>query len=236
MSTKTPIDLYTYPENATPLELARYMVSVMEASAEGQPVEYSCEQAPEWIALTWKGWDFLWLQGDARKYRYRIARPKIAEGHNPHGLSEDHVDIKNGWRLLTAEEITEERETTLEIQMLYESDKTWDSTGNCGSTHAYTYRTRKPKGYYLPKPKDEPKPRTLVPWTFSTSPVPPFSIRGIHGTEKIGTLIFKNATLAGFCFSEKIIDRTWLFISQTYEHSIDGGKTWLPCGTYEGGA
>lgn len=80
MSTNTTpaIDIYTYPESATPLELARYQVAVMEAHERGEVIEYSHDSGASWRALTWSGWDFLWINDSARKYRYRSARPKPA--------------------------------------------------------------------------------------------------------------------------------------------------------------
>lgn len=93
-----PIDVYNYPENASREALRDYQYAVEVAhERDGLPAEYSGggmhwnqKQGPRW------SWGF---------YRYRIAAPKIAKGHNPDRLTEEQVGVKDGWRLLEPEEI-----------------------------------------------------------------------------------------------------------------------------------
>ena len=77
-----------------------------------------------------------------------IASP-IAQGHNPAKLTEVQVGVAAGWRLLAREEIAT-RESTTDIAAWVWSNR-WTSPwrGSCG---ACTYRTKKPPGYFLPKP------------------------------------------------------------------------------------
>lgn len=72
-----------------------------------------------------------------------------AAGHNPHGLTVAQVGV--GYRLLAREEIIDgvrSPEEQLAIEM-------WDnigwSPGWNGNSVSYTYRTKKPPGFFLPR-------------------------------------------------------------------------------------
>lgn len=84
----------------------------------------------------------------------------IAGGHNPQKLTEDQVGVKDGWRTLTLEEVKARRDakSTVDIQCLVHSFDTasWSkgsASGCVGDELNLTYRTKKPAGFYLPKPK-----------------------------------------------------------------------------------
>lgn len=74
---------------------------------------------------------------------------RICAGHNPAQLTEEDVGVEDGWRLLTDDEIVE-RDSTVDIHCW--SGKTW-CTSYRGDRTSLTYRTKRPPGYFLPKPK-----------------------------------------------------------------------------------
>lgn len=212
-TTQPAIDIYNYPENASPLELARYQVAVMEAAERGEPVEIQVtpskwdeSSAPCWI------WKF---------YNYRIARPKIAEGHNPDKLTEDQVGVKDGWRLLTdAEHAAVAQAPATE----WWCGKRWHEPGCVfWNTNERELRTKNPPGHYLPKPAPTKK---LVPWTFDTAPKGHLILRDKTEVKRIYVASFfdENGITAGY-------HREWSVLLSAFEHSTDNGVTWLPCGT-----
>ena len=92
---------------------------------------------------------------------YFLPKPKIAAGHNPRDLTEDQVEVKDGWRLLAKEEIDNARRTTPDIEAWgYQTDG-WDCTLWGGCRTDLTYRTKKPAGYFLPK-KPETDDEALI--------------------------------------------------------------------------
>lgn len=71
-----------------------------------------------------------------------------AAGHNPHGLTVAQVGV--GYRLLAREEIIDGVRSPgekLAIEMWYTSCWSADWSGN---SFSYTYRTKKPPGFFLP--------------------------------------------------------------------------------------
>lgn len=68
----------------------------------------------------------------------------VCAGHNPDRLTEEQVDVKNGWRLLTEAEICD-----------YVSLIQWNIGIDVwyGNGPDFTYRTKCPPGYFLSKPK-----------------------------------------------------------------------------------
>lgn len=157
MSTQE-INPYVYPENATPLELARYMVCVMELAEAGERVEaYS---GAYWFSAEEPKWAW-------SNTRYRIARPKIAEGYNPDGLTENQVGVKDGWRLLSKEELHGQfADETYGVEIVLGlDDDCWESARRCFLVpDGFTYRTKKPVGHYLPKPSPEPAKDAFSVW------------------------------------------------------------------------
>ena len=150
----TPIDIYTYPENATPIQLAEYQLEVMRAAERGEPVEFRDPSGSYgWEPIKQATWNWAGVI-------YRIARPiRYAEGHNPDGLTEAQVGVRDGWRLLSAEEREarhryNSKDITRDIER-WDGDM-WDGAGWVGSWDLRTYRTRHPAGHYLPKPAPEP--------------------------------------------------------------------------------
>lgn len=125
-----------------------YKIAVMQAAKEGQLIEFKSKNpvsTDTWGHIIDPSWDWF-------GWHYRIAKPKIAEGHNPDGLTEDQVGVKDGWRLLAKEEICGRHEFTRDIQGWCGSTG-WDDTGWGGVSLHITFRTKKPAGYFLPKKK-----------------------------------------------------------------------------------
>ena len=77
------------------------------------------------------------------------AASPIAAGHNPGKLTEAQVCVEDGWRLLAPAEIRA-RASTDDIQA-WVADERWASFFS-GDQRWITYRTKKPPGYFLPKP------------------------------------------------------------------------------------
>lgn len=86
-------------------------------------------------------------------------KSRIAKGHNPDRVTVEQVG--NGWRLLGIDEIYERSETN-DIQLRDVMKNNWNGQGWCGSDVTGTYRTRKPKGFFLPK-EDKPKKKSVGP-------------------------------------------------------------------------
>ena len=141
------INIHEYPIGATPLELARYQVAVMEASETGAVVEFTRNwEDYEWEEIKTPSWD--WTDSS-----YRIKPSVIAKGSNPKNLTEEKVGVKDGWRLLTKEEC-EVRMIILknhnDIQMLTKDEwMTGDGYGYYGNCVDESYRTKRPEGYFL---------------------------------------------------------------------------------------
>lgn len=226
-------DIYTYPEGASPLELARYMVAVMEAAERGEPVEcFDSEGGVEhWTPVLGSARFRSWRNG----LLYRIARPvppkaaKIAEGHNPDGLTEEQVGVSEGWRLLSGAEVHEsdDRCWTDEIELWCWSKKQWDNTKWRGANPEQTYRTKKPAGFFLPKPAAAEKP--LVPWTLQTVPKNDLLLRRKNHFD--GAIILAVGwDRVGVAYSQHGSD-TYGELYRSFEYSLDGGATWRPCGS-----
>lgn len=234
MNTKeNSIDIYEYRTDLTTIERLRYIAAVCEAHESGQPVEMISinDWAPDeehWSPMPKpsteeiiKGFRPHWLA-------YRIARPKIAEGHNPDKLTEAQVGVQDGWRLLTVEENTSLIHAfgkTDGIEYWSRMGGQWDScaAGGC----AFTYRTKNPPGHYLPKPEPVKK---LVPWTFETAPKGCVLVRRMSGHAQL-VLGWGGGTIALHTASSGIREMDYEDLMSDYEHSTDSGKTWLPCGT-----
>jgi hypothetical protein len=77
----------------------------------------------------------------------------LPEGRNPDGLTLAHLQMgENGEEYRLLEEGEESKTETNDIEYWCEHDNKWVQ-GCFGDDPPYTYRTRKPKGYFLPKEK-----------------------------------------------------------------------------------
>jgi hypothetical protein len=117
----------------------------MQAALEGKLVETS-DGDFDWEPCI-PSWNW-------SKYDYRIAATKIAKGHNPDNLTEEQVGVKDGWRLLEPEEIHGGNNLTTEMQPWLDEGE-WLPCACHGADPDNTYRTKKPKGYFLPKTQEQ---------------------------------------------------------------------------------
>ncbi len=109
----------------------------------------------------------------------------LAPGHNPDNLTNEIVGTKDGWRLLTVEEVQ-----ARQARISADPDKNWVNSNieswlsytarwECGFTGAsqdYTYRTQKPPGFFL-----APKTKT-VNKTVADLPRRPFWVLRLEDT------------------------------------------------------
>jgi len=254
---------------------------------------------------------FNWTYRTKKPVGFYLPKSPIAGGHNPRGLTEEQVGVKDGWRTLSVEErqalkADYHSSTTAGVEYWQTgSSGGWASpaTGCCTPD---TYRTKKPVGFYLPKPKAKlirewlvdlpvgyreralknlkpdaqaatsttlssaifnscwwrltpegekfwrqvfrwaeakesstpvavpelpplPQEKKLVPWTANTLPVDRFQVRLKTGSSWVYLILAwdsHSVRLPGY-------DVPYETLTTHYEHSLDGGKTWLPCGTLE---
>lgn len=94
---------------------------------------------------------------------FPAAPSPIAPGHNPDRLTEAQVGVTEGWRLLAPEEVRDrtpvEQADASRDQAAWSGAKDgWDS-GYAGLMQCFTYRTKQPPGYFLPK---LPKPQSYA--------------------------------------------------------------------------
>lgn len=139
-----------------------HRIKITEAAQAGEIIEMRLKGnpfalwhnnfAPDW---KWDEWD------------YRVMEFPIAFGNNPLKLNINQVGEKDGWRLLTAEEIEansdnpqdrDELESYARVgtsRMHGGHPKGWGKYDNPlkGASIQSTYRTKMPVGYYLPKAK-----------------------------------------------------------------------------------
>jgi hypothetical protein len=221
------IDTHTYPENASPLELARFQVAVIEAHANGAQIEML---DGTWVRVpspSFRAFD------RANPFPYRVARPKIAEGHNPAQLTVDQVGVKDGWRLLSVEE--RHHRDTLHWEPGPSGIFLWKRLGNGGWDDGWgngttdTYRTKAAPGFYLPKSAPV---KTLRAWTFETAPKFDVWIRKKARVDISRITYISPSSGVQLYFNKALTD--WAELASEYEHSMDGA-TWLPCGTYAEG-
>jgi hypothetical protein len=116
----------------------------------------SCARDALLAAFTWssspEGSDF-WA-GVCRHIEHGEPLPplpvsRIAAGHNPDKLTEEQVGTSKGWRLLEREEIHDGHPSCPDLEIWIRADL-W-SAGYYGDCLSASYRTKKPKGYFLPK-------------------------------------------------------------------------------------
>jgi hypothetical protein len=139
----TKVNIHEYPKDES--LLPQYRVAVMQAALEGKPVEYDApHRGEDWSSVEEPVWNWA-------KYRYRIASPKIAQGHNPEKLTEDQIGVKDGYRTLSVEENEALGPNLSSIKGLeFRDNKAWKD-GNMGGVSDLTYRTKHPIGHFLPK-------------------------------------------------------------------------------------
>lgn len=79
--------------------------------------------------------------------------PVESQDHNPDNLTPEQVGVSDGWRLLSKEENSisyrMQAKITIDIQRWSSSELAWDDSSWSGDEELFTYRTRKPAGYYL---------------------------------------------------------------------------------------
>lgn len=144
-------NIYTYPENADPRALLQHKIAVEQAALDGKPLEVADNDGVFWVPFLSGPLSevpgFFW-----DKRRYRVARPKVAAGHNPDKLTDEQVGVAEGWRLLTAEEINGPKGPGVEYLFF---PGNWQEAGTTGPHRLHnTYRTKAAVGQYsTPKPK-----------------------------------------------------------------------------------
>lgn len=145
----------------------------------------------------------------------------VASGYNPKGLKESEVGVSEGWRLLTKEEHEPKRRLS-DTSYCCDFSRGWSSVMDW-MTFDGTLRTKKPAGFYLPKPD------VFKPWTLETAPKGCVLVR-ISG-QPHATLI-THWQRDGVHFGGSGLT-TYGALIGPWEHSLDGGKTWSPCGLKE---
>ncbi len=133
----------------------------------------------------------------------------IAPGHNPDNLTNEIVGTKDGWRLLTVEEVKDRFQADNNPDIARWCGCRWHSfvSGDC---ELYSYRTKKPPGFFL-----KPRMKT-VNKTVADLPRRPFWIMCMDWDGPRGAT-------AGLC------DATinyWAEHNVRYSETLDG--PWLP--------
>jgi len=142
-TTKVNVNIHEYPEDAS--LLPQYRVAVMQAALEGQPVECRWHLGSVWWkAIASPQWNWAAMN-------YRIAPPKVAQGHNPEKLTEDQIGVKDGYRTLSVEENEALGPNLSSIKGLEFWDNEAWKDGGMGGVSDLTYRTKHPIGHFLPK-------------------------------------------------------------------------------------
>lgn len=212
---KQSFSIYEAPVRGSANEM-EHRFAIMKAAWGGDQVEYFGLLGWQYVNGALWGWD-------STDYRIKkpTPQPKIASGHNPDNLTEDQVGVKDGWRLLGPDEILPRPYYSHDIEAW--GGIRWISSGFSGSVAINTYRTKKHEGYYLPKKKE------LKPWTFETAPKGCVLIRKIGICRPVAIVIWWGS----HGLRTRGDDYNYSSIVDVCEHSLDGGATWNPCGTYE---
>ena len=148
----------------------------------------------------------------------------VASGYNPKGLKESEVGVSEGWRLLTKEE-HEPKRWVPETSYCCSFSSCWSIISDW-LTFDGTLRTKKPNGFYLPKPD------VFNPWTLETAPKLGVLFRvknstGVHqGASWTENNVYFGCGQPAFMYN-------YQSLLNSCEHSLDGGKTWSACGSKE---
>lgn len=215
------INIYEYPTD--PALLPEYRIAVMQAALDGAQVE--AMHSHVWLLV--RNGDRLW---DWVNAKYRIKRPAIAKGNNPHNLTEDQVGVKDGWRLLTKEEILYQDRVNACADANHSiwgwaiGRQNWQQ-GRAGTCVLNTYRTKQPEGYFLPPVSKVPT--TVMGWLLTLPHG--YRVRAIRNMEQhkadYPASSMKRALDGGFIWAES--QESHQFWSQVYKH-YDGGDVPLP--------
>lgn len=148
----------------------------------------------------------------------------IAPGWNPEKFTEEKVGIAEGWRLLSVEEARwlQDANNTKPIEgyntlQAFAGDG-W-SGGYSGGADDFTYRTREPEGFFLPK--------SLFPWTLETVPKGHTLIRKKTETKTYLIIAWHKEGVSTI----KHYKCDYSTLLADFEYSFDYGLTWHPCGT-----
>jgi hypothetical protein len=148
------------------------------------------------------------------------AEIEIPEGRNPDGLTLAHLQMgENGheYRLLEEYEFSQEPNDDVEFWF----DGEWIK--GCKWLGDSTHRTRKPKGYYLPKQQEPEQPKPTHPDNYNDTPETRKALMGAWVKTSDGEIqitAVQRGGINGFglmCFWHK---------SSTHKISFDRGETW----------
>lgn len=225
-------NIYEYPIDIS--LLPAYRIAVMQAAMDGMVVEWRSrimDDAKDWQPLVNQpSWN--WRDSD-----YRIAKPIYPKDCMVKWPSKPTTVI--GWLLTLPQPYR-----TLAIRNLFEcradnpcqslSQAIGDGFGWADSPERWDFWQRLTwhyTGCQTPLPLI-PEPKKLVPWNNSTAPLPCIIRHKQNHSERHQVLV---AECRGVVFIRKMETRqyTYGYLLEQFEHSIDGGKTWLPCGTEE---
>lgn len=154
------------------------------------------------------------------------AASAIAEGHNPHKLTEEQVGVSDGYRLLSEEETRRFIETGEAI-----TGTEWWTVGNWQvsprgwyAEMCSTLRTKNPPGHYLPKPKK------LIRKPCGPEHFPPGTVVRTKGQHHWQLVVWcREDGICGISKSGEACIEGFSHFVNTTERSLDNGKTWLPC-------
>ncbi len=198
-----------------------YKIAVMTAAANGAAIETRAKSSKgSFVPLYVPGalWD--WASSD-----YRIAVPapcscQVAPGHNPDKLT--FAQVGEGYRLLSTEEWNHihSQNGSGETLDMWSNHTRWIAGGN-GYCVSVTYRTNKPAGYFLPKPKKiVPREAADYPAMFWVRLKDVIIIDSAH----LVTSISENGVFTGAGGNGV----NWASLAEHYEYSADR-KNWSPC-------
>ena len=214
------INIYEYPTD--PALLPEYRIAVMQAALDPKNQVESCH-ASIWllVGIGERLWDWV-------NVRYRIKRP-APEPKTPTTVM--------GWLLTLPYEC---RVLAIRNCDAGVADKPCEDLASAVDGAFYWYKTPEGhdfwsrvkssivRGFPLPPIPNQPKPKKLVPWTATTFPIG--CVIRVRGSGFSCILTPLKIGPEWVCMFERMLDYHQL--KDGYEHSVDGGKTWLPCGTY----
>ncbi len=186
----------------------------MQHFASGGKVEVWPYQG-SWIPTVVPLWD--WHTTD-----YRIAQSPIAQGHNPERLTEEQVGVKDGWRLISREEQEPWKGRIMQgdlVEVLWNCGQ-WIPSGIGGVI--FTYRTKQPVGYFLPKTK------TRVPLEAKDIP----AVCWLKNSSKHAQYFVHGVTMYSVQFGTVFESQFASLWAEGWEYSSDR-ITWKPCQTSE---